>query len=104
MECKHYNTSLDVVSIQFFCCGDFFPCYKCHLEMTDHPAEPWPVSEFKEKAVLCRVCESAMTIDQYLACEFCCPFCKAKFNPGCRNHWDLYFAMGTPSFRFVSLQ
>ena len=31
--CAHYASPLDVVAIQFKCCGAYFACYSCHLDL-----------------------------------------------------------------------
>jgi uncharacterized CHY-type Zn-finger protein len=42
--------------------------------------------------VLCGACGHEMSIDQYMASSYQCPDCNAAFNPGCRNHYQFYFA------------
>jgi uncharacterized CHY-type Zn-finger protein len=88
--CVHYRTDLDVIAIEFACCGDFYPCHLCHSEAVDHPAAQWRTEEFQERAVLCGVCGTLLTIAEY-ADAHACPSCAAPFNPGCKLHWDLYF-------------
>lgn len=90
--CGHYKTELDIIAIKFRCCGEWFPCSECHAETTGHPPEVWPASEFNKKAILCGACGHQLAIDEYFGCEFVCPKCEARFNPGCANHYDLYFA------------
>jgi uncharacterized CHY-type Zn-finger protein len=34
-----------------------------------------------------------LSIHEYLACGNTCPTCQAAFNPGCANHYPLYFEM-----------
>ncbi|PPF80323.1 hypothetical protein C5B96_11050 [Subtercola sp. Z020] len=88
--CIHYATELDVIAIRFACCGQYYPCHLCHAESADHPAVAWPRSSYAERAVLCGVCGSELTIEHYLAVDGC-PNCGAAFNPGCRLHSHLYF-------------
>ncbi|MEO7017449.1 MAG: CHY zinc finger protein [Leifsonia sp.] len=88
--CVHYGTELDVIAIKFRCCGRYYPCHLCHLEDADHPAEQWPIVERDQRAVLCGVCSTELTITGYLAVSGC-PTCRAPFNPGCRLHLSLYF-------------
>lgn len=89
--CIHYRTDLDVVAIQFACCGRFYPCHLCHAETAEHRAEVWPVSAGGVHAILCGVCRTTLSISDYLATENC-PCCAAPFNPGCSQHATLYFA------------
>lgn len=90
--CAHYDSSRDVVAIRFPCCGDYFACYDCHTALADHEAERWPADARDHRAVLCGVCGTELTIEEYLRCDDCCPDCGAAFNPGCANHYHLYFA------------
>jgi len=89
--CVHYRTLLDVIAIRFFCCGDFYPCHRCHDEVPgQHPALPWPATEHDARAVLCGVCGRQCRIGEYLGTGHC-PGCGARFNPGCKLHARLYF-------------
>nr|WP_255368752.1 CHY zinc finger protein [Agromyces sp. CF514] len=88
--CVHYRTELDVVAMKFFCCGDYYPCHLCHEQAAGHAASQWPVHRRDEQAVLCGVCSSELTIDEYLGAVGC-PRCTAPFNPGCALHTHLYF-------------
>jgi uncharacterized CHY-type Zn-finger protein len=89
--CLHYSSALDVIAIKFKCCKHYYACYSCHLEIADHPAERWQDEDCHEKAVLCGRCGVEMTIQQYLCCNNECINCQARFNPGCKLHWELYF-------------
>lgn len=89
--CKHYHGENDVIAIKFKCCNAWFPCYECHGEIADHAPAVWPVAEFDERAVLCGVCRRLLTISEYLDCDSICPSCRAGFNPGCSDHYHLYF-------------
>lgn len=93
--CVHYASPLDVVAIRFACCGDYYPCHRCHAEFAGHPAKAWPASALDTRAVLCGVCRHVLTIAEYLATDGC-PHCGAPFNPGCRRHTRLYFAVAIP--------
>lgn len=88
--CEHYHSSLDIIAIKFKCCNTFYPCYQCHSECEDHPAEQWGSGEFAEKAILCGSCKELLSIAEYLNTDIC-PHCNAKFNPKCSNHYALYF-------------
>lgn len=92
--CVHYRGPRDVIAIRFACCGEYYACYDCHAARADHEAERWPADARDEPAVRCGVCETELTIAAYLACEHGCPDCGAAFNPGCANHYELYFASG----------
>jgi uncharacterized CHY-type Zn-finger protein len=89
--CAHYHTERDVIAIAFPCCETFYPCFECHEACCEHEPARWPPGRFDERAVLCGICDSVLRIDTYLASEHRCPSCEATFNPGCANHWDLYF-------------
>jgi uncharacterized CHY-type Zn-finger protein len=89
--CVHWHSPLDVIAIKFKCCGEWYACYDCHSALADHAPEVWPRDEFGERAILCGECKTELPISEYLASEDQCPKCKAAFNPGCANHYDLYF-------------
>ncbi len=89
--CVHYHSALDVIAIKFKCCNSYYPCYYCHEEEAGHEAELWQKNEFETPAILCGICKTAMTINQYKACNYHCPFCNSAFNPKCSNHNHLYF-------------
>ena len=89
--CVHWYSSLDIIAIKFKCCGKYYPCFSCHAETTTHHSIVWPVREFNEKAILCGVCGHELTITEYMSCNNTCPKCTSSFNPGCANHYHLYF-------------
>lgn len=91
--CEHYHTAKDVIAIKFPCCQTYYPCHACHEETAQHSARVWKKEEFDHKAVLCGCCGRELTIDEYLKCGFRCPQCGTEFNPNCRLHYSLYFAM-----------
>ncbi len=91
--CVHYRTEVDIVAIRFACCGEYYPCHRCHAETAGHAAAQWPLDARGERAVLCGVCRSELTIDDYLATH-ACPACGSAFNEGCRLHAHLYFEVG----------
>lgn len=88
--CIHYRTALDVIAIRFACCGEYYPCHRCHEETADHASRPWPAGSSSERAILCGVCWSELTLGEYADAERC-PRCGAGFNPGCARHHPLYF-------------
>ena len=91
--CRHYHGPTDVVAIKMRCCETYFACIECHAALAGHPAEVWPRGRWQEKAVLCGVCGTELSVLEYLDSGNRCPHCAAHFNPGCRNHYHLYFEM-----------
>ncbi|WP_083249198.1 CHY zinc finger protein [Bacillus solimangrovi] len=89
--CKHYHTKEDIIAIKFYCCDTYYPCIKCHDECADHNHQVIPESKFNEEAILCGVCKSELTVDEYLNSKSTCPRCSSAFNRGCENHYHLYF-------------
>lgn len=89
--CAHYRKEIDIIAIKFKCCGDWFPCFRCHSENTTHAPEVWSAKQFDTKAILCGNCGHQLTIDEYMESGSACPRCAASFNPGCANHYHLYF-------------
>ena len=89
--CIHYHSPLDIIAIKFKCCNDYYPCYYCHEEGTDHNVETWEKNEYNIKAVLCGVCKYEMTIQEYFDSLNKCPSCGSKFNPKCNDHHHFYF-------------
>jgi uncharacterized CHY-type Zn-finger protein len=89
--CAHYDTERDVIALRFGCCERFYPCLSCHDAVAGHDREPWPRERFDEPAVLCGVCESALSARAYLEGDHACPVCGAAFNPGCADHYGEYF-------------
>ena len=91
--CAHYRSAVDIIAIKFKCCGRWYPCFECHAAVADHEPVVWPKTEADEKAVLCGVCGRQLSIREYVSCDPLCPSCGSEFNPGCRNHYHLYFEM-----------
>ena len=89
--CQHWHSELDIIAIKFKCCDKYYPCFSCHEETADHEPQVWPKSEFDSKAILCGVCGTELSIADYKSSNNTCPNCKAAFNPGCSNHYHLYF-------------
>jgi uncharacterized CHY-type Zn-finger protein len=90
--CSHYHGETDIIAIKFKCCGEYYPCYKCHDESVSHERKPWPKEEFFEKAIFCGNCQTECSIEEYMKTQNC-PNCDAAFNPNCQFHYDLYFEM-----------
>lgn len=89
--CVHWNGPTDVIAIRFACCGKYYACFDCHAELETHPPQRWGADQLDETAVLCGVCGTELSIAAYLGCGFRCPGCSASFNPGCAQHYHLYF-------------
>jgi uncharacterized CHY-type Zn-finger protein len=81
-QCAHYHSERDIIAIQHKCCGEFY---------ANHPAQVWPKAEFHTEAIYCGNCYQTLSITRYLSCHSTCPHCQAAFNPGCANHYHLYF-------------
>jgi uncharacterized CHY-type Zn-finger protein len=88
--CVHYSTPLDIVAIKFKCCDAYYPCHLCHAAHAGHDVVRWPKAERGTRAILCGVCESELSIAEYLDVDRC-PTCRSPFNERCRLHHDLYF-------------
>ena len=89
--CGHYHSPLDIIAIRMWCCGEYHACRECHDELADHPAAVVPVAAWDQPAVLCGACAAELSVRAYLDSGNRCPSCKAPFNPGCANHYHLYF-------------
>jgi uncharacterized CHY-type Zn-finger protein len=89
--CAHYHSPLDVIAIKFKCCNEYYPCYECHKETTNHQPQVWRKDEWNTKAILCGVCKEELTINEYFGSNNRCPYCRAAFNPNCSRHYHLYF-------------
>ena len=90
--CAHWRSENDIIAIKMRCCGEYFACKDCHEALAGHPVQIWPRAEWDQPAVLCGACQKEMTIREYLASGYGCPWCHAAFNPGCRKHYHFYFA------------
>lgn len=88
--CTHYHSERDIIAIKFRCCKKYYPCYKCHNEAETHTIAVWEKSEYDEHAILCGVCKHQLKINEYMNSQRC-PRCTSEFNPGCANHYHLYF-------------
>ena len=89
--CRHWHGPTDVIAIRFACCDRYFACYECHAELEDHDATTWPRERFDDPVVLCGVCRSELSCNEYFGCGYACPRCGAAFNPGCAAHHHVYF-------------
>ena len=97
--CAHWHSPLDVLALQAPCCFKYYACASCHDEQEDHALQPWPTTTpLDTPGLLCGVCKRTFSIGVYLCQEGSpvCPYssCGAPFNPGCKNHWPIYFAAG----------
>ncbi|MFZ1702632.1 MAG: CHY zinc finger protein [Pyrinomonadaceae bacterium] len=93
--CEHYHSDIDIIAIKFKCCGQWFPCYECHAAVADHEAKVWTLSEFDTEAILCGNCGEQLSITEYMDGGSACTKCRYPFNPGCSNHYHLYFEQAT---------
>lgn len=89
--CAHYHGPTDIVAIRFKCCGEYYACKDCHIELADHPIVVWPEREWDTDAIQCGHCAREWPIRAYMAQPPACPSCSAPFNPRCRNHYHFYF-------------
>jgi uncharacterized CHY-type Zn-finger protein len=89
--CAHWHSPLDIIAIKMRCCGRYYACRECHDALENHPVKVWPKAEWDQPAILCGACKAELSIRQYMDCGNICPSCNAGFNPGCRNHYHLYF-------------
>jgi uncharacterized CHY-type Zn-finger protein len=78
--CEHCSSHLDVVAFRFKCCGRYYACARCHDALAGHEIVIWERRDFETQAVLCGVCRSEFTIEEYLAGNNRCPRCNATFN------------------------
>ncbi len=92
--CVHWHGPTDIIALRMKCCGQWFSCFDCHAALADHAPAVWPLGERDAGAVLCGACGQVLSIDAYLGWGSRCPGCAAAFNPGCANHYHLYFALG----------
>ncbi|KAF2468893.1 CHY zinc finger family protein [Lindgomyces ingoldianus] len=90
-QCKHYNTSLDIIAIKHACCNKFYACISCHNELESHDPKVWGKEQRDVKAVLCGGCRYVMEVGEYMGCGSRCTRCGRGFNPQCKGHWGVYF-------------
>lgn len=95
--CRHYHCPADVIAIKMKCCETYYACIDCHAALAGHPARVWPRRQWDRQAVLCGVCNRELSIREYMNTANRCPDCRAEFNPGCRNHYHLYFETAAAS-------
>ena len=89
--CGHYHGPTDIIAIKMRCCGEYWACKDCHIELAGHAIAVWPARERDQAAIFCGACGLEMTIREYMGCASRCPECGAGFNPGCRKHYGFYF-------------
>ncbi|KAK1916844.1 hypothetical protein P3342_004399 [Pyrenophora teres f. teres] len=90
-QCTHWHSPVDIIAIKHFCCNKFYACITCHNACETHNPSVWPQTQRDEMAVLCGQCKHVLTINEYMKSGSKCTVCGSGFNPGCKNHWDLYF-------------
>lgn len=89
--CLHYKKDIDRIAIKFYCCDTYYSCFSCHEEEGCENPQVWPMNQFHQLAILCGLCGTELTVNEYLSCNSLCPSCQSPFNPSCRNHKHLYF-------------
>ncbi|CAN9267945.1 unnamed protein product [Alternaria alternata] len=92
-QCAHWHSPLDIIAIKHFCCQKFYACISCHDACESHMSSVWPFARRDESAVLCGQCKHILTISEYMESGSKCTQCASAFNPGCNNHWELYFEL-----------
>jgi uncharacterized CHY-type Zn-finger protein len=92
-QCAHWHSPLDIIAIKHFCCDKFYGCISCHDACEAHKSDVWPWDRRNERVVLCGNCKYILTIDEYMKSGSKCTACGSAFNPGCKNHWGLYFGV-----------
>lgn len=91
--CIHFHSALDIIAIKMACCGMYYACKDCHEALAGHAMQPWPRAAWDARAVLCGACGHELTVHEYLDSNSLCPHCGSAFNPACRNHHHVYFAL-----------
>lgn len=91
--CIHWHSALDIIAIKFKCCNTYYACYECHREIADHQSEVWAKNEWQERAIMCGICKTELSIHEYFRSGNICPHCQGSFNPNCSKHYNLYFEM-----------
>ena len=90
--CIHYNSDVDIVSYRFPNDPHYYPCFQCYEAIHGHfPRNKYNISS-EEHAVLCGACKQTIAINEYVQVNHC-PHCHHQFNPGCHDHFHLYFNM-----------
>jgi len=92
-QCSHWHSPLDIIAIKHFCCQKFYACISCHDACESHKSGVWPFEQRDDGAVLCGQCKHVLTVTEYMECGSKCTQCGSAFNPGCKNHWEMYFAL-----------
>lgn len=92
-QCTHWHSPLDVIAIKHACCQKYYACISCHNALEGHEPTVWSLSQRDERAVMCGSCGHQLRVDEYLQSGSECTRCGAKFNPGCKGHWAMYFEM-----------
>lgn len=88
MGCHHYNSDDDVVLNKCSICEQFWPCYLCHAEVSDHSFGQMLLDA--PDSTQCSACGHLMGYAEYSAQPWC-PGCHHPFNPGCSLHAEIYF-------------
>ena len=94
--CLHYHSALDIIAIKMACCGVTMPA---RIAMKSLQTMPFRCGR-DARAILCGACGYELTIREYMDSGYLCPHCRAACNPGCRNHYQFYFADATSTTGF----
>ncbi len=85
--CAHYHSPVDVAALRCGACGRYYSCYQCHDALEDHPFMAAAAED--SHPVLCGACGRGLSREEYQQGR--CPYCGQSFNPGCRQHYSIYF-------------
>jgi uncharacterized CHY-type Zn-finger protein len=82
IRCAHWHAPLDIVAITMKCCGVYYACKDCHDALAAHALQPWPQSEWDERAMLCGAFGHEMTCANISAALTPVPSAGRRSNPG----------------------
>src|ERR1700677_5197315 len=63
-----YHGPTDIIAIKMKCCGEYWACKDCHVELAGHAIVLWPDGEWDQLAILCGGCGLELTIRQDMEC------------------------------------
>lgn len=79
--CVQWHSKLDGIAIKFKYYETYYPCFSCHEDTTGHEPKVWPRAKFGAKVILCGVCGTGLTINEYLRSNITSPNCRTILNP-----------------------